>query len=174
MFVKNSYASYDNNLVEKFSATNVVGPPAVYGPPVNYVAGPIILIKEELESEFRRNNPKIKNLIPFYPNRITHNSKKYFSFAVNDIKKYAIFTLYYTKSFEGVTHNEKDVFYKYENNTKILEGNQNNPTGNQDNLLANIKIDVNTNIVYFYFNADKINADVNNTRILYIHAHWWD
>jgi hypothetical protein len=64
----------------------------------------------------------INGLKASYPYRTTQNSQKYATFTINDIKKYAIFTLYYTKSFENVTHDEKDVFYKYQNKSRILEG----------------------------------------------------
>jgi hypothetical protein len=49
MFDKNSYASYNNN---------VVGPTVVVGPPVNYVAEPILLVPEKLESEIKQKKPK--------------------------------------------------------------------------------------------------------------------
>jgi len=209
MFVKNSYASYDNNVVENveyFSANvvgppvqqappvnNVVGPPVqqappvnnVVGPPVqqaplNYVYGPVILVPENMEPELKNSvsaQKELKNLLkgltPSYPDRKTENKQKYLTFAINNIKKYAIFTLYYSKIMENETHNEKDIFYKFENSCRILEGNQNNPTDNQNNFVAKINIDVETNIITFIFNADMI-KDRTNIRFLYIHAQWWN
>jgi hypothetical protein len=174
MFVKNSYASYDNNVVENLTVNNVVENFAasdVIEPSVNYVVGPILLVPENMESVIKQRISTINGLLPSYPNRRTQNSIKYSTFAINDIKKNAIFTLYYTKGFENATHNEKDVFYKYENKTKILEGNQNNRIGNQKNLLENITID--NGIVYFHFNAEMIRNE-NNIRLLYIHTQWWN
>jgi hypothetical protein len=101
----------------------------------------------------------INGLVSSFANRLTK------TFTINEnLKKYAIFTLYYTKNFETEIHDEKDVFYKYENNSKLLHGYN-------KKIVERIIID--SNKIIFNYNPDII-KEKNDIRALYIHTQWWD
>jgi hypothetical protein len=95
------------------------------------------------------------------PNRTT----KTFTIDEN-LKKYAIFTLYYKPNFEEIIHDEKDVFYKFNNVNDCIKIH-----GYNKRIIEKIKID--SNKIIFNYNPD-IMTDRGDARIVFIHAQWWD
>ena len=133
---------------------------------INKVYGPILLIPEPITAEEKANEQNLKktsfliNGLPvLFPDKTTK------TFTINEnLKKYAMFTLYYGKNFDSDIHDEKDIYYKYNNFSKILESY---------NKRIVEKITIDNDKIIFNYNPNII-KDRNDTRILYIHAQWWD